>query len=297
MFMSCVEEKDVFIPIETNQPISELKKFIPSSSISRTLSNQESHVLISQNGNQITIEENIINDLTESYQFNYIELLNYKDYILHNLDYSTATCPVDALMSFYLGTETESGSPSFSNGRSVKVRIALENDRKNIKIGQGSFESGVFRWNYNIPTLNDYSKDVEWLVSDGEGSYRTVRGIELTIHNAGWYSIVDSPDVDFENNELCVSYTEVFNPDNTVAFLMSEGHNYIHQFKLQTNVASHCTPDIPVREEDSYMLLSISLLDDTYYIFETQLSDFSEEVIINPEPISKDALRAILESL
>jgi len=302
---SCIRDKDeVFIPTHSDYPTNSLKSLIPSKSMDLRLSNAESHKLTTEFNSYIEIDKDAFISDSEGateYDLKVIELKNYVDYILQNVDNESSIGITNTIYSFYVSAEKDGVELGFQEGKTIRVRFPYDTVNDNLALGYGKAENNSLVWEYfssNIDSRVDY---IAWETIDATGNMKTEYGYEIIINNAGWYSLVEKESFSNNSSTLCVSFDPEFNGDNTATYLLMNDKKYITKLKMiNDNSSTFCLNNLPKTHEEPYTIISLSKTESGDYFYheeDIEIDNESLELNFSPLPLNISEIKIALEAL
>lgn len=297
MMISCVDDKEIFIPNELSGPASYIKELVPSQSLYRDLDPQRPQQVLTDYNTRLILSENMVEvNPGEDYSLSFIELSNYRDYVLHNVEHSSDQGAIHVIYSFYIAIEKDHEVQPFREGAYIDVRIPHEEIMEPLLVGKGDFESGRLNWFYNNNSLNKGLQYVEWLESDGNENDRTESGYQVRVNSPGWYSLVIRKENNYNFHNICLQFDPLFNRENTLVYLLSDSNLYVSQVILNEQGFS-CSEDLPFLNDETYKLVSISEIDNQLYFYKGTVDKTSGSISVNPQIINAADLKLELNSL
>jgi len=305
VLQSCVEEKnEVFIPTHSDFPTNSLKTIIPSKSLDVTLSNNESQKLTTDFNSYIEIDNGAFISQSEGeiqYDLKVIELRNYIDYILQNVDHQSSIGITNTIYSFYISAEKDGEQLGFQEGKTMRIRFPHDKINGDLAIGFGQASNNSLKWDYFSSNINSRVEYIAWEVINDDGSMRTEYGYEMIVNRSGWYSLVTKENLPINSNSLCMNFDSDFNGENTAVYLLMNDKNYITQLKMiNDNSSTFCLNNLPETLDSPYTIISITKLNNSDYFYHEQEIEFgSESIDINVEPhrLNLSEIEKALETL
>lgn len=302
--ISCVKERDQFIPNNEDYPTNALKSLIPSKSLQVNLKHNESYELTTANNSYLEIDNGVFAASLEnnsSYDLKVIELTSYVDYILQNVDHESNIGITNTLYSFYISAEQDGNPLDVQEGKSMKIRFTSENMGSNLALGYGQLKDNILKWDYYSSNLNSRVSYIAWETIDENGQMKTEYGYEIIVNSQGWYSLVTKEGVSNAGSSICLNYNPIYTNENTASYLLMNDKNYISKLKMiNDNSSSFCLWDLPATDEDPYTIISISKTEDgQYHYFKTdvEMDGSADEINVFPSELNFDELRTELEKL
>ena len=303
-FSSCVKEKDLFIPTYADYPTNSLKYMIPSKSMDVRLDNNESYKLSTPFNSYIEIDEGAFVPKVEAssdYNLKVIELRDYVDYILQNVDHESNIGITNTIFSFYVSAEQEGSQLDFEEGKTVRIRFPHENVQGELALGSGDIDGNSLRWDYFSSNVNSRVSYIAWETIREDGSMITEYGYEVIIDSPGWYSLVTKESVPNNTSSICLEFSKEYNIDNTAVYILMNDRNYISKLKMiNDNSSTFCLGNLPQTTTVPYTVVSISKTDDnSYHYFETEveIKEGANEIIVDPVPFNFKELKQALQKL
>lgn len=303
---SCIKDKDeVFIPTHTDYPTNSLKTLIPSKSMHLKLSNSQSHKLKTDFNSYIEIDRGAFLSETEGeiqYELNVIELKNYVDFILQNVDHESSIGITNTIYSFYIAAEQDGNQLSFQEGKTMRVRFPIENEAPgDLALGFGKTIDNSLVWDYFSSNINSRVDYIAWESIQEDGSMKTEYGYEIIINSPGWYSLVSKENNQGFTSSLCVNFEPDFNGDNTAVYLMMNDKRYITKLKMiNDNSSTFCLNNLPPTDTHPYTIVSISKSENEEYYYQEKDFEMGSEALnltFNPSQIDLYDITKELEAL
>jgi len=305
LLFSCAKDKDEFIPNELKPIERELRNLLPSNSSQYILNSNEQSPITSQYNLQIEMDPNSFFEAKESsnypFQFNFVELATYSDYLSQNITHLTGTRVDNVIYSIYLAASENNEQLSLINDKKIKVRFRSDIIDDDIIIGKGYIDNGEILWDYDnqsIPTSIDY---ITWTIKNEDGTNVNVNGYELSVSETGWYSIGSNDNSAVRLSDVCINLnSEFLNAANSVVYFLSKDNKLLTKAQGTENNSYFCNYNLPISGTE-IQAISISYVDgdqNFYYSQETFSVDaLSSNLSLNPEIISKEELKEKLENL
>jgi len=297
LFASCVDNQELFIPDMESGPDAYIKEILTSESIHRTLNTGQNHELVSDSDTRILLPDNILNpEEAEEYTLQFIEVKDYSDYILHGIDHEAKDGAVHAIYSFYIALEEDDKIQALNNKEFIELRIPHEQLMENVLLGKGDYESGKLIWYYNNSQLNSNVSFTEWEVEDLNGNSRVEYGFSVRVSNAGWYSLVNISNSNFDYNSVCLQFDPVYDASNTVVYLLSDFNTFASRLDFDASGAM-CSEYLPFEQSGAYKLISISEIEGQLYFYKGLVDTNSGVISVNPQKISASDLKEEISAL
>ena len=303
---ACTKDEQVFIPDNPHITIQELKYVIASKSIEQKLSNDKSYTLRSDYSSIIEVDKGVFfqqNEATNlSYDFQYIELKTYQDFILQNVNHHSDDYGlVNTLYSFYISAESEGEELNIDESRHLTVKIPLSKVNNEVLLGKGEYVEGELRWQYFNTALGNRVKYTEWDSVNEDGVPIKEVGYEVLVDQPGWYSIVSAAENNGDTYSLCLNFDAQYNSQNTLSFVLLEKSNYLTKLDMSNDNSSFCNLKLPLSTEHDYVkIVSISQFNnDEYYYFQSTLEELNQSNVldVNPQSINLEQLKENLNAL
>ena len=148
-YSSCVQEKDLFILTYADYPTNSLKSMIPSKSMDVRLNNNESYKLSPPFSSYVEVDKGaFIPKIEESsnYDLKIIELRDYVDYILQNVDHESNIGITNTIFSFYVSAEQDGSQLDFEEGKTMRIRFPHTVVPGELALGYGDVSGNSLKW-------------------------------------------------------------------------------------------------------------------------------------------------------
>ncbi len=297
LFFACVEDRDIFIPNDSEGPHAFIKSLISSNSIVRILDKSKEHSVVSPSEVILDIQSDIVQYSEDDYVLNLIELNSFQDYILHNVNHHSAEGAINNLYGLFISFEGhEEEDLRMDVNKPIKIKIPSEKITENILVGKGQYESGALEWQYNRNAINNSLNYETWERIDSDGIVIQESGYTFEITHAGWYNLVSVTDGDFDSYYMCLEFNDdMFTNNNTISFALSNNKNYISplQFNNQTSGYESCSSGLPFDQDSRYTVVSISEVNGKSYFGKSLVT--INELFLTQEMLEIDEDQLILE--
>jgi len=301
---SCVKYKDEFISKELKPIERELRNLLPSNSSEHTLNSNEQSLITSQYNLQIELEPNSFFEAKESsnyFQFYFVELSSYSDYISHNISHLTGDAINNVIYSVYISASEKNEELSLINNKKIKVRFPSDMIDGDIVIGNGYVENDEILWDYDNQSIVSSMDYISWTVMNEDGTVVDVSGYELSLSQTGWYSIASNDDNAMTLKDVCINLnSEFLNVENSIVYFLSQDNRLLTKAQGTESNSYFCNYNLPITGSE-IQAISISYDDgdqNFYYSQETfSVDQLSNNLLLSPEIITKKELKEKLESL
>lgn len=299
VFMSCVEERDEFIPVELGLPHSTLSSLLTPRSFAMTLSNTLSHSLFTDYNSMLEIPAGIVEtQSSDKYEIRFIEMNSARDYMLHNMDNSTHLGNVHNIYSFFIDFNTFNEKKAKLNN-SITIRIPSEKYSEKVILGEGILDASSLSWNYNNNMNSQNITYGSWQFTNGEGGISQENGYILEVNQPGWYNLAVELNEEKYFKKVCLSYADSeLSSENTVSYIIANSNNYFTKFDLNDNSDNtYCIDNLPLAVSQQYTIFSLAQKNNQLYYALSFVESDTDRIIQSFSYISEDELISLVESL
>lgn len=137
-------------------------------------------------------------------------------------------------------------------------------------------------------------------IQEVEGVNWTDFGYEISITSEGWYALIESPEKTELQKELtfCINKTGDYNFTNALVYLIPQVGKGCKVIPYNTFTNQFCDTWVVGNDNDSYRVLLLSVEDDVYFIYDSDIkidSEVTKEAV--GEYIDKETLLGLLSDL
>lgn len=232
-------------PVEITGDVDDFYAKVPDFSITSIIKNDETVFIVTENQTIIEIPANSFelpgSDLDAAdIQFTYTELHNPAEFAFYGLPTISGGTLLKTEGVFLFEARSEGKEIMLKEGKSIKVRLPVDNPNQKAKLFIAEGEGENFNWNEDTagPNGNENFRINEWSLDSIEGvdEFISGYGYEFECDLWNWINVdifVDIPEE--ERTSVCVELPEIYTDKNTLVLM--------HFIEIESILALHPDSD------------------------------------------------------